>query len=126
MLNSSHGKKPTMSLQEMISLFSNQFFLLIYQTLVLGISGAIGTFSCLVYHFSLIYFLTSLWFLFLALNSLTLLLLRKRAMKQQPLPKISNYTFEQIINILMRATGLLSCPLLLPIVALLQVRKGLW
>lgn len=128
--------KQILHLQEMIGLYlalpgpgySDRFFvpLLTFLSLLYGIAGLIGVLLDLVFiaSFSLLVFFISLFILSLALNCLTFLLLSRRFLKQDSLPLLSDYTSKQIHITVVRIIGLIACPLLLPIMALLQVSKG--
>jgi uncharacterized membrane protein len=125
-----------MSLQEMIGLYlalpgSSKrsesrdrffFFLLSVLSLLYGAAALFGVILNLVFiaSFSLATFLASLFIPSLALNVLTFLLL----LKQYSLPLVSDCTSQQILTALACLIGLIACPLLLPFMALLQVRKG--
>lgn len=127
-------KKRTLSLQEMFRLYlalpgySNQlfFFLLTFLSLLCGIPALVGVFLSLVFirPFDPVLFLVSLLILSWALNTLTFLLLSKYYIKRQALAPISDYTSEQILTTMVRIIGLMVCPLLLPITALLEVKKS--
>lgn len=132
--------KDNMSLQDMIGLylalpgsskqtaFGNRFFfsLLSVLSLLYGAAALFGVILNLVSvaSFSLVAFLVSLFILSLALNILTFLLLSRCFLKRHSLPLINDYTPQQIQMTLVRLIGLIACPLLLPVTALLQARKG--
>lgn len=129
-----------MSVQEMIGLYlalpgsskrpasNNRFFFLLLSivSLLYGAAALFGVILNLVFiaSFSLAAFLVSLFVFSLALNILTFLLLSRRFLRHHPLPLVSDYTSQQILTTLARLIGLIACPLLLPLIALLQMRKG--
>lgn len=101
------------------------FFMMTFLSLLIGIAGLMGVIvSFLFATFSLVIFLTSFAILSLALNWLTFLLLSRRILKQHSLPLPNDFASRQILTTLAYTIGLMICPLLLPIMALLQISKN--